>query len=193
MRRVACTRAAVRSARFAKATRCVVNTQVSNDEISRVVTKVMANANSQAVHLASVADTARDSTQVVHDALSRYPDGEGDREVKGKLQTLSASLKEYQSWLDKTQNAAQSIHREVDALFKHVGCTEATGPTVNEAERVEAASIGAFDEERVLDVGGNPQVELDLRNAKGLYNALVLYGVMIGRTQLQRSRRNYEE
>jgi hypothetical protein len=150
---------------------------MSNDEISRVVTKVMGETNSQVGHVASAAETVRASTQVVQDALARYPGGNGDREVKGELQTLSASLKAYEKWLGKAQNAAQSIHREVDALCKHVGCTEAT------LDRVEAASVGAFGKVKVLQVGpcrGDPEVASCITNAEGLYNALVLHDVVIG-------------
>jgi hypothetical protein len=138
MRRFACTRAVVRSARFACATRCVTNTQVSNDEISRVATKVMEETNSQAVHVASAADTACASKQVVRGG-----------------------------------------NQEVDALFKHVGCTEATV----DAKQVEAASTETSDtvEELYIDsYWGDPKVQIRITNVKGLYNALVLHKVDIG-------------
>jgi hypothetical protein len=125
------------SARFACATRSVVNTQ-TRDEISRVATKVKEEANGQALDIAEMADAARSSMKVVQEALGRYPDGGGDPKVKGKLQTLSASLKAYQNRLNNVQNEAKSIHREAETLVKHVWGTEA--PETVEAEPVKAES-----------------------------------------------------
>jgi hypothetical protein len=148
MRRAVFSVSRTTSAFAAVGMRTAVSTTV-RDDISRVATKVKEEANGQALDVAEMVDAARASLKTVQDATARHPEGGGDPKVKGKLQTLTASLKAYQSRLANVQNEAKSIHREAETLLKHVWGTEAPAAEKVDSEPVveEAAKASDFDAE----------------------------------------------
>jgi len=102
------------------ASRTAVSTH-TRDDLSRVATKVKEEANGQAMDVAEMLESARASHKKVLEALERNGElGSTDAKAKGKLQTLSASLKAYQNRLNNLQNEAKSINREAESLVKHL-------------------------------------------------------------------------
>jgi hypothetical protein len=124
----------------------------TRDDLSRVATKVKEEANGQAMDVAEMLESARTSHKTVLDALERNSElAATDAKAKGKLSTLSASLKAYQNRLNNLQNEAKSINREAESLVKHLwgnstGSDESTASTTTEdATAPNANAADDFD------------------------------------------------
>ena len=119
----------------------------TRDDLSRVATKVKEEANGQAMDVAEMLDSAKTSHKSVLDALERNNElGATDAKAKGKLQTLSASLKAYQNRLNNLQNEAKSINREAESLVKHLWGNSSGSDAAASGAAEDASPAGATDD-----------------------------------------------
>jgi hypothetical protein len=92
----------------------------AREKLTKCFAAVKEETRGQALDLTDMSDASRKVMRSVQDALKAFPEVEQDAKFKGKLQTLTASLKAYNSRLSTLQNEARSMQADVDGLLKHM-------------------------------------------------------------------------
>lgn len=98
---------------------------VSNEEresLTRHLASLREECRGQGLDLADMSDAAKSSARLLRDCSAKTT--VDDTRFKGKMATLSASVKAYNTRLINLQNDARSIQAEVDAVLKLLWGTE---------------------------------------------------------------------
>lgn len=125
-----------------------VNHEV-RDTLTQHLTALKEESKGQSLDLADMSDASKAATRAFQDAVQRS--SLEDAQLKGKMTTLSASVKAYNTRLNNLQNEARSIQTEVDAILKLLWGTDSPQgasfakppPSSSAAPAAEAAGASA--------------------------------------------------
>lgn len=121
------------------------------EEVTKHLVSLKEECKGQGLDLADMNDTIKDAGKAVQEKM-KLSGAMEDAQAKGKMQTLSASLKAYYTRLSNLQTEAQSIQAEVDALLKHLWGNESyeaanfSSPPAN-----SSTSASSMDKESAVD------------------------------------------
>ena len=125
-------------------------TKESRDAITKGLSRVKDEAKGQLLDLTDMNEASRNAGNALQEVLKRNT--VTDAKVKGKIATLTASLKSYNTRLSNLQSEARAVQNEADALIKLLWGNTSAAAAETSGSAAGAGAAAAEDADFGVDV-----------------------------------------